>query len=291
MKKTLSISLIALLAASAAQAQFTATDDIADRVDAVEDSVNDEFEKADDAERFGQLNVPQGWDGSIFMTLSNQASTKTTGVDTDMEAETETDAFDIALGGRFTYGAGAWVQTLNFTADYSEADKGSTETQGVSVSYDISRYFNDRFYAFTQLTGNFDGIGLDNLDSANGFWGIGLGYRVIATEDTTWRIQGGPGWNYSRTGNGIKDTDTSEAGFAASSRFYTRLTDTAILTNDTDFIGSENASLVTNDLGMTFPVTDTLSTRVGLRTEWSNDDAAAIEDYSNKLTAAFVFSF
>ena len=80
------------------------------------------------------------------------------------------------------------------------------------------------------------------------------------------------------------------AGLASSRVFY-QLTDTVFLTNDTDLLHSDVGTLATNEFGVNFKVTDSLSTRLGYRTEYNSDPLPGLHSTDNALTAAVVFGF
>ena len=66
---------------------------------------------------------------------------------------------------------------------------------------------------------------------------------------------------------------------------------TAFMTNDTDLIGSEETVNVYNDLGVNFRLTNALSTRVYLQTDWTDSPAPGFEEFDNSIGLALVASF
>lgn len=54
---------------------------------------------------------------------------------------------------------------------------------------------------------------------------------------------------------------------------------------------SEENTIVTNDFGVNFKVTNALSTRVSYRTEWDSDPAPGFDDFDNKLGVSLVVGF
>lgn len=60
---------------------------------------------------------------------------------------------------------------------------------------------------------------------------------------------------------------------------------------DTDVLFSDEDTVVTNDLGFNFKMTDRLSTRVSYRTEWDSDPLPGLKSTDNKLGVSLVYGF
>ena len=265
-------SIVAMIAASGAFAQgaLVGTEALDDRIDDIQEDVDDEFEKSDDDERFGGNQYAQGWSGSLSASLSATSG--------------NTDTGDFSLGARMRYGAGPWNHSFGAAIEYGE-DNGVTSKEEAFGTYEANRYFNESFYLFGLGSVRYDDFASNRYDA---FLGAGPGYRVVNTEDMTWRIQAGPGVRY--TEDQLGDSETELAGLA-SSRFFYEVSETVFLTNDTDVLHSSDGTLATNEFGVNFKMTDTLSTRLGYRTEYNSDPLPGVENTDNALTAAIVFGF
>lgn len=169
--------------------------------------------------------------------------------------------------------------------DYAEDDVERTKEDALVV-YDANYYFNDRFYGFFLGRAEIDGLA-DEPDEieTDAFVGIGPGYRVINEENMTWRVQAGVGVSYLRDGTGVSDT---EEGVIASSRFFYRFSPEVFMTNDTDVLNSGDTLRVNNDLGVSFQMTDVLSTRLSYVTDYN--EARAIRT-DNRVSVAIVYGF
>ena len=264
-------SVAVLLSTSAyAQGALVGTEALDDRIDDIQEDVGDEFEKSDDTERFGGNQYAQGWTGSLSASLSATSG--------------NTDTADFSLGARMRYGAGPWNHALGAAIEYGE-DNDVKSKEEAFLTYEANRYFNDSFYVFGLGSLRYDDFASNRYDA---FLGFGPGYRVINTPDMTWRVQAGPGVRYTEDQLGVDETEV--AGLA-SSRFYYKVSDAVFLTNDTDVLYSDVGTLATNEIGVNFKMTDTLSTRVGLRTEHDSDPVPGTRSTDNALTAAIVFGF
>ena len=126
-----------------------------------------------------------------------------------------------------------------------------------------------------------DGI----VGTRDGFLGFGPGYRVINTEQVTWRVQAGLGISYAEDAMGVS---TNETGYIASSRLFYAFNDNMFMSNDTDILKTDSALRINNDLGVNFKMTDALATRVSYLTEY--DDSRAIRS-DNKLGVSIVYGF
>jgi putative salt-induced outer membrane protein len=63
------------------------------------------------------------------------------------------------------------------------------------------------------------------------------------------------------------------------------------LTNDTDVLGSSASTVVSNDLGLNFKMSDALSTRISYRTDYNSDPAAGRKSTDNTVGLSLVVGF
>jgi len=272
LRLTATTSLIALFAAGTANAQtaLVGIEGLDDQIDSQQEAVADEFAKSEDANRFGTAQFGQGWSGSLSASTS-----ATTG---------NTDTVDFSLAGRLNYGTGLWNHAFGVAAEYGEAN-GVRNDEEIYATYEANRYLDEKFYLFGIGSVRYDDFDSNRFDS---FIGFGPGYRVVNNSDFTWRVQAGPGVRYIEDQNGNDSTDI--AGLA-SSRVYYKINETVFLTNDTDVLFSQEDAVLTNEFGINFAVTDTLTTRLGLRTEYDTDPLPGLKSTDNSLTAAIVVGF
>lgn len=279
--KLASVSALALMVATplVAQTALTGVEGLNDRIDDITDDVNDDLTAGDDAERFGPTGVAQGFRGSFALSASG--------------ASGNTDTGELSAAGRITYGVGDWNHLFGFAAEYGEAN-GSKSEEKLFATYEGSRYFSDQLYAFGLARVEYDGFLVDENgvgrdgDTLDAFLGFGPGYRVLNEQDHTWRIQGGPGVRYFEDVTGDSET---EVGFIVSSRYYYAFSDTVSFTNDTDILGSDINTILTNDAGVNFKMSDNLSTRVSYRTEYNTDPAAGLKSTDNTIGVSLVLGF
>lgn len=252
-----------------AQNIFTGVEAVDDRIEDIEEDTGSLLD-ADDRDRFGFARAPDGWAGSVALS-----ATADTG---------NSESFDVSLGARLTYGAGQFTNYMGFGLLYSEAD-GNRDTAEAFAIYDGVYDLGTQFYAFGTARYNFNDFGTFRHDA---FIGVGPGFRVFNSEDMAWRVQAGAGVRYLEDQNA---DDTTEAAGIASSRFFLRTTETSFVTNDTDVIFSDESVQAYNDLGVNFRVSDLLSTRVFLRTDWTDSPAPGFEEFDNSVGLALVASF
>ena len=279
--KLATISAVALMVASPvlAKARIVGIEALDDKIDDITDDVQRDLERADDADRFGPNGVAQGWRGSFALSAS--------------AASGNTDTGELSGAGRLTYGIGSWNHLIGFAVEYGEAN-GVKNEEKFFATYEGNRYFTDQFYLFGVARYEFDGLSVDGngnvLDGneTDAFLGFGPGYRVLNAPTHTWRLQAGPGVRYFKDITGNSET---EVGFIASSRYYISMTDTISFTMDTDVLGSEENTVLANDAGFNFKVSDNLSTRVSYRTEYNTDPAGGRKSTDNTLGLSLVLSF
>ena len=271
--KLASATAIALLLSASvvsAQGALVGTEALDDRIDDIQEDVADDFADSEDAQRRGQNQYAQGWTGSLSASLSATNGNTETG--------------DVAIGARFRYGDGPWNHTLGLGYEFGEAND-TTDEENAFVVYDVNRYINESFYVFGLGSLQYDKFASNKYDA---FLGVGPGYRIVNTDQVSWRIQAGPGARYveDQAGN-----DNTEVAAIASSRFYYKFSETMFVTNDTDILHSDINTVATNDLALNFKMSDALATRFSYRTEYNSDPIGNLEHYDNKLGIAVVYGF
>ena len=293
----------------AAGADATGISSINDRIIDVEDAVQDDFDRDNDDARFGNPDRREGLFGSVALTYAGDSG--------------NTEGQDFSLAGRVSNNAGPWQQSIGMLLEFGEDDEGEKDREDVSVIYDGAYYFNDRFYAFVLGRFSIDGLangdrlGEDDIEDVrddlsdfarDGFIGVGPGYRVINTEQTAWRVQAGIGYRYTQTGaqksgfdlvdtdgNGVlervsvDESSDSGLGYIVSSRLYHRFNDMVFITNDTDYLSSEDSDdVITNQFGVNFQMSEQLATRVSYTTEYQENRDIRTD---NTLGVSVVYGF
>lgn len=279
--KLATVSALALMVAAPAIAQqkITGVEALNDQIDDITDDVNKDIARGNDAERFGPNGVAQGWRGSLALTASGTSG--------------NTDTGELSAAGRLTYGVGDWNHLIGFATEYGESN-GIKSEEKFFATYEGSRYFSDQFYAFGLARVQYDGLLVDqnnnvrNGSETDAFLGFGPGYRVLNDENHTWRVQAGPGVRYFEDVTGNSET---EIGFIASSRYYYAFNDTVSFTMDTDVLGSDVNTVISNDAGVNFKMSDNLSTRVSYRTDYNTDPAAGLKSTDNTIGVSLVLGF
>ncbi len=264
-------ALAAVLAAPAfAQGRLIGTEALDDQIEEIERDVSTDLARGEDAQRFGPYNVPQGWRGSVALTGS--ASTG------------NTDVGDVSAAGRLTFGHGPYSHTFGLAFEYGEANGVKNEEKFFAI-YEGSRYFTPEFYAFGVGRYEYDGFATNEHDA---FIGVGPGYRVVNSENVTWRVQAGPGARFITPATGPA---TTEFAGIASSRLWFKINENVSLTNDTDVLGSDSNTLVTNDFGINVKMSDNLATRVSYRTDYNSDPLPGFVNTDNTIGVSLVVGF
>ncbi|MFD1342801.1 DUF481 domain-containing protein [Litorisediminicola beolgyonensis] len=265
------VSSTALLVAVPAVAQtavFTNEDRVEDRIDDLNDDIADAAEREIDA--FGNEGRARGFTGNVSLS-----ATATDG---------NTDTADIGIGSRLGYFDGVNGHKLSLSYDYSE--ENDTETSNsLLAGYDYTRELGRNTFVFGKGVAVYDEFDSYEEDY---FVGVGLGYRFYNTADIQWSVQAGPGYRGTVDTNGEWN---DEAAYTISSNYAHKLSDTVWVTNDTNFIGSEQSEYITNDLAVNVSMTDALALRTSLLTEHNTDPLPGFEKTDNKLGVSVVYSF
>jgi putative salt-induced outer membrane protein len=276
MKNEFKISAVAALTVALSTSvvfaqDLTGTKAINDRLDDIDTAVADDMARSNDAARFGNPEFRPGLSGSASLSYSGKTG--------------NSKSQDLTIGSRLRYASGPLVQTLGVAIDFQEAAGKSTKEDVFGV-YDANYYFNDQFYAFALGRVQTNGLATAAADvKKDAFLGFGPGYRVINTEQVTWRVQAGIGKSYLKYGN---NASVSEAAGIVSSRLFYGINDNLFITNDTDVLKSKSALRVNNEFGVNVKMTDAFSTRISYLSEY-NDSRAIKTD--NKLGVSLVYGF
>lgn len=278
-------------------ADVTGVSRVDDRIDDIQEAVQDDFDRSVDRDRFGPSDRRQGLFGGVSMTYAGTSGNN--------------DSQDFALAGRVSYNQGPFAQSVGLGIEFGEDSDGKKDKEEVYAIYDAQYYFNDQFYAFALGRINQDGMvdekladlsagdldadeiaELEGRKKRDAFLGFGPGYRIINTQDTAWRVQAGVGVRYTKavdytaTNNLRSDTETA---YIASSRFYHRFNEMVFLTNDTDYLTSDEAGdAITNELGVNFKMSDALATRVSYTTAYEETREIRTD---NTLGVSLVYGF
>ncbi|WP_298862573.1 YdiY family protein [uncultured Sulfitobacter sp.] len=279
--KFATVSALALIVAAPAMAQtaITGVEALNDQIDDITDDVNTDLARGNDTDRFGPNGVAQGWKGSFALSASGTSG--------------NTDNGEVSGAGRLTYGIGNWSHLVGFAVEYGEAN-GIKSEEKFFMTYEANRYFTPELYAFAVGRYQYDGYLTDDENNAldgdetNAFLGFGPGYRVLNKPNQTWRVQAGPGVRYFKDATGSSET---EVGMIASSRYFYAINDVMSFTMDTDVLGSDVNTLVSNDAGINYKLSNNLSTRVSYRTEYNTDPVLGQKSTDNTLGVSLVLGF
>ncbi|MGR3492143.1 MAG: DUF481 domain-containing protein [Shimia sp.] len=248
---------------------FTGVDAAEDRVEAIEESVQDDFDRSD-RDAFGNQGRALGFYGSVSGT-----ATATSG---------NTDTVNVGIGSRFGFfdGLNGYDVTLSYT--YGEAND-TTDANSFLGSFDYTRNLSERLYGFGQVRYAYDEFASFEQDA---FVGFGLGYRVVNDGRQTFDLQAGPGYRFLEDANG---NDVDEAAFIVEANYLNQFADNLFLTNDTEVLYSDTNTTVTNDLGFNVSLNDGLALRTSLLTEYNTDPLPGLESTDNTLGLSVVYSF
>ncbi|MDX2484490.1 MAG: DUF481 domain-containing protein [Pseudodonghicola sp.] len=279
--KLAAVSVLALVVAAPVSAQTTLTgiQDLNDQIDDITTDVERDQRRGQDEERFGPNGVPQGWRGSFALSASGTSG--------------NTDTGEVSGAGRLTYGVGSWNHLFGLAIEYGEAN-GLKSEEKYFATYEANRYFTPDFYMFGLGRYQYDGLLIDNTGAVlpgsetDAFLGFGPGYRVLNKPHNTWRVQAGPGARYFKDALGVSET---EVGFIASSRYFYAFSDTVSFTMDTDVLGSDVNTVLSNDAGVNFKMSNNLSTRFSYRTDYNTDPTPGLDSTDNTVGLSLIMGF
>ena len=268
------LAILAALTASAATAQsLTGRDSVAgDRNEDLAEAIEDDAER--DLDRFGNEGRQPGFSGTFALRGIAQTG--------------NSESQDLGIGTDLGYVWGPNGVELQLNYAFSDDDTSASE-ESLFYSLEYTRDFNSRTYGFAKVQGSVD-TATDAAYESDTFITFGAGYRVINTTESQWSVQAGPGYRVANL-NDIASADIDESAFGISSDYSRKLTDTVYVTNDTDVIWSESDTAVFNDLALSVAMTNTLSLRTSVLTEYHSDVTGASKNTDNTFGVALVYSF
>lgn len=163
-RNALAVSALALMMAAPLHAQgaLTGVDGLDDRIDDLQEDINDDLTQADRRDRYDN-QYAQGWSGSVAAGFSTTSG--------------NTDTADLDIAGRLRYGSGPWNHTFGFAAEFSETN-GTRDEEEYYGTYDVNRYISKDVYLFGLASARYDKFDTNKVDA---FLGFGPGVRVINT--------------------------------------------------------------------------------------------------------------
>ncbi len=275
MKLTIAAIMVGLASVgSVAEAQSTDATGVSalnDRIDDIETAISDDLSRGNDENRFGNPEFRPGLSGSASIGYTGQTG--------------NSESQEFFAGARLRFASGQLIQTIGVAMDYAD-EAGVKTKEDLFAVYDANYYINDQLYGFALGRVETNGLAAAATEIAkDAFIGFGPGYRIMNTEQVTWRVQAGVGLSYLEDGTGAA---TSEVGYIASSRLFYAFNSNIFASNDTDILKTDSSLRVNNDLGFNFKMSDVLSTRISYLSEY-NDSRAIRTD--NRVGVSLVFGF
>lgn len=227
-----------------------------------------------DLDRFGNEGRVQGFSGNFALRGTAQTG--------------NSESQDLGIGADLNYVWGPNGVQLQLNYAFSDDDASASE-ESLFYSLEYTRDLNTRTYGFAKVQGSVDSA-TDAAYESDTFISFGAGYRVLNEADTQWSVQAGPGYRVANL-NDIASADVDEAAFGVSSNYAKRLTETVFVTNDTDVIWSDSDTAVFNDLALSVAMTNTLSLRTSVLTEYHSEVTAPSKHTDNTFGVSLVYSF
>ncbi len=223
---------------------------------------------------------PDGWSGEG----SFSAGTST--------GNTETS--DLGLGLKLARTEGRWRAGTAIQADFGETDGEETKNR-IYLEANGNYQLNDTLFTFAQASFEKDEFsGFENRY----FIGGGLGWNVIESDRTNWSVKGGPGLKVDEVrpvmaeGDVVTPAETVESfSVIGSSEFSFRFNESVSLTNTSTALYAEESTQLTNSLGVTASLTDTLSGRVSYDVRHDTNPPLGFEKTDTVTRVSIVYKF
>ncbi|MFT4954405.1 MAG: putative salt-induced outer membrane protein [Brevundimonas sp.] len=205
-----------------------------------------------------------------------------------------TDTSDFGLGLKLGRQAGPWTVSLEAVAEYAETDGAETKNR-MFFAGQVDRDFTDRIYGFGRASYEQDEFsGFEN----RAFVGVGVGYRILLGEQTTWAVEAAPGVKLDEVRETVLPgpvitpaySDTSFSVIGAS-RLAHDFNDNVKLTNDTTVTYAETSTQIENRLAVTAALGAALSARFSVDVRHDTDPPFGFEDTDTATRVSLVYAF
>ncbi|NHK27839.1 DUF481 domain-containing protein [Parvularcula flava] len=220
----------------------------------------------------------EGWSGSVeFSAASATGNSETLNVGLATEVKNEVGRYTHLFKGAFNYAEAEEIETQN----------------NLQLSYDLDVQLRDRTYAYGRVQYDQDEFsGFENRI----FVGGGLGHYLIEEEGSTWKIEGGPGYRYSKLEEPDPvpmDFEESESEFAvyASSEYERLIREGVQFTHLLESTWTQSNTSVKTVAALTTKLTDSLSSKVSYEVRYETDPPAGNENTDTLLKASILFGF
>ena len=220
----------------------------------------------------------EGWSGSVEFSAAS--------------ATGNSDTLNVGLATEVTNEVGRYIHLFKGSFNYAEADDIETQNN-LQLSYDLDIQLRDCTYAYGRVQYDQDEFsGFENRI----FVGGGLGHYLIEDEGATWKIEGGPGYRYSRLEEPDPvpmDFEDSESEFAiyASSEYERLIREGVQFTHLLESTYTQSNTSLKTVAALTTKLTDSLSSKVSYEVRYETDPPAGNENTDTLLKASILFGF
>lgn len=222
----------------------------------------------------------QGWSGEAGLSAS-----ATTG---------NSETTDVGLLLDVKNNADVWQHEFDLRFDYGTASGNETKNR-FFIGYQIDREINDQLYFFGDASYYNDEFGAYEFGY---FVGSGLGTHVYADEPMIWDLEGAVGYRVQRarassspsTPSQVTGDKVQEAAFLGRSDFKYIFNDNVDFYNKTKLTAASSDTYIWNDIGINAKLTDVLSAKFGVRTDYHTDVPAGRKNLDTVTRAAIVYS-
>jgi putative salt-induced outer membrane protein len=182
-----------------------------------------------------------------------------------------------------------WSQLMEFGADYG--DTGGVESKNrLAAAGQIDRGFGERMNGYVRATWERDEFsGFENRY----FAGLGIGAKVIDANQTTWALEGGPGYKIDEARATATTPAATEETFGAraGSKFRHAFNERVSLTNDTEAVYSSTSTQLSNMVALDAGLMGNLSARVSLDVRHDTDPLLGFEPTDTATKFSLVYKF
>jgi putative salt-induced outer membrane protein len=207
-----------------------------------------------------------------------------------------TDSSDLSFGLKLRAETARWRNIFGGNYDWGTANDVDTKNR-LAVTHEVARLLNHRLYGFGRAA--FEQDHFSGYDDRS-VLGVGLGYDVLNSEQTTWSLQGGPAYRVDNveprydpvTGALLTPAEQqTSGGLNLGSRYSVVVNDAVTFSDTADLTSSADTTTFLNSAALTTDLLGSVQARFSLDVLHDTSAPLGSDKTDTTTRASLVYTF